>query len=76
MTVGGPGCTCSCDSCFTVSAWGDLDDDGTMSGYMYFQPDVAGDICQSAVDNHFPPVLPDGSELLQTAAWHGATDDY
>jgi type IV pilus assembly protein PilA len=75
-SVGGPGCTCSCATCFTVSAWGDLDDDGSMSGYMYFQPDVSGDICQSAVDNHFPPVHADGTEVLSTAAWHGATDDF
>ena len=73
---GGPGCSCACTSCYTVTAWSDLDDDGAMSGYMYFEPDASGGLCQSAVDNHFPPVTGNGAEILQTAAWHGATDDY
>jgi prepilin-type N-terminal cleavage/methylation domain-containing protein len=73
---GGAGCTCACTTCFTASAWSDLDDDGTMSAYMYFEPDQVGNTCQSAVDNHFPPVHPDGTDVLQTSAWHGSTDDF
>ena len=73
---GGAGCTCACAACFTVSAWSDLDDDGTMSAYMSFEPDTSGNTCQSAVGAHFPPVYPEGSAVLQTAAWPGSTDDY
>ena len=72
----GPGCTCACDICFTVSAWSDLDDDGTMSAYMYFEPDSSGGVCQSQVDGHFPPVYADGADVLSIAAWHGSTDDF
>ena len=73
---GGTGCSCSCASCFTVSAWGDLDDDGTMSAYMYFEADSSGNVCQSAVGAHFPPVHADGGDVLQSSAWHGSTDDF
>ena len=59
-----------------MSAWSDLDDDGTMSAYMYFEPDSAGNVCQSAVDEHFPPVHPDGGDVLQMSAWHASTDDF
>jgi len=33
---------CSCSTCFTATAYGNLDDDGFMSEFVYFHPDPAG----------------------------------
>lgn len=73
---GGAGCTCTCTVCFTAAAWSDLDDDGSMAGYVYFEPDAAGNFCETAVDGHFPPVDGGGVDIVQTSTWHGNTDDF
>jgi prepilin-type N-terminal cleavage/methylation domain-containing protein len=73
---GGAGCACTCTVCFTAAAWSDLDDDGSMAGYVYFEPDGAGNTCQTQVDGHFPPVDGGGVAIVQTSAWHGNTDDF
>ena len=72
---GSVSCACSCPSCFTATAWGDLDDDGGMSGYMYFQPDESGATCASLIGGFGPPVV-DGQLLFQTPGWNGSTDDF
>ena len=68
-------CGCACPSCFTASAWGDLDDDGAMSGYMYFYDDGSGTTCPTAIGGYGPPVVGD-VPLLRTPGWNGSTDDF
>ena len=68
-------CGCTCVTCFTATAWGDLDNDGAMSGYMYFQDDGAGTTCPTAIGGYGPPVV-GGSALLRTPGWNGSTDDF
>jgi prepilin-type N-terminal cleavage/methylation domain-containing protein len=72
---GSVACACTCPSCFTATAWGDLDDDGGMSGYMYFQPDANGATCATMIGGFGPPLV-DGQQLLQTPGWNGSTDDF
>ena len=68
-------CGCTCPTCFTATAWGDLDNDGSMSGYMYFQDDGSGTTCPTAIGGFGPPVV-DGAALLRTPGWNGSTDDF
>jgi prepilin-type N-terminal cleavage/methylation domain-containing protein len=49
---------CSCSTCFTSTAYGDLDGDMTMSEFVYFHPDQAGGFCKVAVSGKLPPVDP------------------
>ncbi len=49
--------SCSCASCFTATAYGDLDADGNISEVVYFHPDAAGNSCATAVGGHGPPEI-------------------
>ena len=51
-------CTCV-DGCFTATAYGDLDGDGTISAMIYVHPDVSGNDCPSGLFGYLAPV--DGS---------------
>ena len=68
-------CGCSCPTCFTATAWGDLDGDGSMSGYMYFYDDGNGTTCPTAIGAYGPPVVGE-AQLLRTPGWNGSTDDF
>jgi type IV pilus assembly protein PilA len=65
-----PGCSvaCSCQTCFTATAWGDLDDDGNRAAIAYFEPSPNGEVCLSAYLGLAPPVDEDGNPILQTVA--------
>jgi prepilin-type N-terminal cleavage/methylation domain-containing protein len=49
---------CSCASCFTSTAYGNLDGDNNMSEFVYFHPDAAGGWCGVGVSGHGPPADP------------------
>ncbi len=59
---------CSCSTCFTATAWGDLDDDGSRAAIIYFEPSPNGEVCVSAYFGLTPPVDEDGNPILQTVA--------
>ncbi len=75
-SAGDAGCTCTCSTCFTATAWGDLDDDGARAAIMYVEPSTAGDVCPSAYFSLSPPVDEDGDPILQQVAVRSGTDDY
>jgi len=57
------GCT-TCVTCFTATAYGNLDGDGLMSEIVYFHPDAKGNSCDVGVSGHGPPTDPN-SGLIQ-----------
>ncbi len=73
---GSAGCTCACPTCFTATAWGDLDDDGSRSAIMYVEPALNGDVCPSAYFSLPPPVNSNGDPILQTVAIRTGSDDF
>jgi len=77
-SAGTAGCSCTCPTCFTVSAWGDLDDDGSRSAVQYYEPSVSGASCPSAYFGWLPPVDSNGNDILQTVVVRigVGTDDF
>ena len=57
------GCT-TCVTCFTATAYGNLDGDALMSEIVYFHPDASGNSCDVGVSGHGPPADPN-SGLIQ-----------
>ena len=56
---------CSCRTCFTATAYGNLDGDSLMSEIVYFHPDATGGSCDVGVSpGHGPPTDPN-SGLIQ-----------
>jgi prepilin-type N-terminal cleavage/methylation domain-containing protein len=51
------GCT-TCTTCFTATAYGNLDGDMTMSEFVYFHPDQLGGYCKVGVGMKDPPTDP------------------
>jgi prepilin-type N-terminal cleavage/methylation domain-containing protein len=68
---------CSCSTCFTATAYGNLDDDAFMSEYVYFHPDPAGGWCGVGVSGHGPPTDPVTTEILwDTVVRHPSSDAF
>jgi type IV pilus assembly protein PilA len=76
---------CSCELCFTASAYGDVDDNGQVSAVMYVEPQRDGDgaiagKCRSGMggDMDFgPPTrLNTSKELYNEVAIQRITDEY
>jgi type IV pilus assembly protein PilA len=63
--AGTAGCSCTCPTCFTATAWGDLDDDGSRAAIMYVEPSQGGATCPSAYFALPPPVDSSGVAILQ-----------
>jgi type IV pilus assembly protein PilA len=77
--AGSTGCTCA--ACFTVSAIGDVDDDGIPSAVMYVHPETTADgvfvQCPSGIGGFFAPVDPVSDQpLYNTVAVNRAVDEY
>jgi prepilin-type N-terminal cleavage/methylation domain-containing protein len=51
-------------TCFTASAVGDLDGDGSLALVSYFHPDASGNICVTAIGAQFPPLNSGGLPIL------------
>ncbi|MEE2663929.1 MAG: prepilin-type N-terminal cleavage/methylation domain-containing protein [Myxococcota bacterium] len=73
-----PGCACS--SCLTISAYGDLDADGSQSMVVYFQPDELGNVCNTGLFNQPPPVDLNGDPIHASVVAYppapGVADDF
>jgi prepilin-type N-terminal cleavage/methylation domain-containing protein len=68
-------CTCV-DSCFTASAYGDLDGDGLVSALMYVHPDATGGDCPSALWGYSAPVDAVLNPIHDEVARVTLADDY
>lgn len=66
---------CACTTCFTATAYGDIDGDGNVSALMYVQPDAANSACPSTLFGFGTPVE-NGSPVVNQVAWSGAADDF
>jgi prepilin-type N-terminal cleavage/methylation domain-containing protein len=77
-SVPGPlGLACGCvASCFTATAYGDLDGDGLLSMVMYAQADAAGQVCPTLINGFFPPLNPNGDAMLGEVARVPGADDF
>ena len=77
-SVPGPlGLACVCtDSCFTATAYGDLDGDGLLSIVMYAQADAVGQVCPTLINGFFPPLNPNGDAMLGEVARVPGADDF
>jgi len=75
MTAGVAGCTCT--TCFTATAYGNLDGDMIMSEFVYFHPDGAGGWCPVGVSGHGPPTHPTtGDTQWNTVVHHPSSDRF
>ena len=70
-------CTCV-EACFTATAYGDLDGDGTMSAMVFSHPDVAGNFCESALLGLSAPINAAGDRMFDEVARvpQGLADDF
>ncbi|MEZ4279525.1 MAG: prepilin-type N-terminal cleavage/methylation domain-containing protein [Myxococcota bacterium] len=68
-------CTCT-ESCFTATAYGDLDGDGSVSAMIYVHPDALGNDCESGYFNYSAPLGGGGRVYDEVARVVGLTDDY
>jgi type IV pilus assembly protein PilA len=71
----GPGCVCAA-SCFTATAYGDLDGDGLLSMVLYAQPDAAGQVCPTLINGFFPPLNANGDAMISEVARVTGADDF
>ncbi len=68
-------CTCT-DACFTASAYGNLDGDGTLSVLLYTHADAVGGFCETGqAGNHAPP-FNSGAYMFDQVARVMAADDF
>jgi hypothetical protein len=79
INAGGSG-GCSCNSCFTVTANGDVDGNGVMSGVMYVQPqsiDGTLEECPSGLAGFGTPVVKGGTtKIFNEVAVYRGTDEF
>jgi type IV pilus assembly protein PilA len=69
--------TCTCvEACFTATAYGDLDEDGTISALMYAHADAAGDFCESGLAGLLPPINGLGARIFNEVARVTLADDF
>lgn len=75
VTSAVPGC--SCTTCFTTTAYGNLDEDMWMSEFAYFHADPSGGSCDNGVGMHGPPIDPTTMAILwDTVVRHQSSDQF
>lgn len=68
---------CGCTTCFTATAYGNLDGDAFMSEFVYFHPDPSGGWCGVGVSGHGPPTDPVSGEVRwDTVMRHPSSDQF
>jgi len=70
------GIGCGCPTCFTSTAYGDIDGDNSGSAIMYVHPDNAGNTCLSAQFGYTTPVDSAGSPIYDQVAVNQAIDAF
>ena len=69
--------SCTCPTCFTATAYGNLDGDMFMSEYVYFHGDGVGGFCPVGVGMHGPPADPVSMVVMwDTVVWHPLSDNF
>lgn len=69
--------TCTCvEGCFTASAYGNLDGDGSLSVLIYTHPDQLGGFCESGQGGNQSPPLNGGARMFDQVARVLAADDF
>ncbi len=69
--------TCTCvEACFTATAYGDLDGDGTMSLLIFAHPDAAGNDCETGLLGYSAPINAGGSRIFDEVARVTLADDF
>lgn len=66
---------CGCTNCFTATAYGDLDDDNSVTALMYVHPDGAGVVCPSGLLAFGTPVE-NGIPVYNQVSWNASVDDF
>ena len=78
--AGGDHPDCACPTCLTLSAYGDLDGDGSQSLVVYFQPDADGNVCNTGLFGQPPPVDANGGPIHNAVVPYpvapGVADDF
>jgi type IV pilus assembly protein PilA len=68
---------CACvDTCFTATAYGDLDGDGVLSAMIYSHPDSLGNYCESGIRGLSPPISASGGRMFDEVARVSLADEF
>lgn len=74
VTTAGP---CTCVTCFTASAYGDIDGDGMTSVLLYVHPDNVGGSCNDQVLGYGTPIdMTTMNPIFDGPAWNSLSDDF
>jgi prepilin-type N-terminal cleavage/methylation domain-containing protein len=69
--------TCTCvDSCFTATAYGNLDDDAALSVLLYTHPDALGGFCETGQGGNQSPPFNGGARMFDQVARVLVADDF
>ena len=69
--------SCACNDCFTASAFGDVDGDGTASAVMYVHPGGDGSVCNSILLGFATPTqLQTGDPVYNEVAINRSADEF
>ena len=78
--VGNDSPSCSDPGTLTLTAYGDVDGDGSAALIVYYQPDELGNTCGTGLFNHPPPVDAGGDPILNQVTVYpptpGVSDDF
>ncbi len=68
-------CTCT-EACFTATAYGDLDGDGSLSVLLYTHPDATGGFCETGQGGNQSPPIVNGHRVFDEVARVMVADDF
>ena len=68
-------CTCT-ESCFTSTAYGNLDGDASLSVMIYTHPDRLGNFCESGQGGNQSPPFENGARMFDQVARVLVADDF
>jgi len=66
---------CGCASCFTATAYGDVDGDLSVSALMYVHQDGLGGVCGDGLGLDFATPIENGAPVYDQVSWNTATAD-
>jgi len=72
---GHPACSLCTDGCFTASAYGNLDEDLSISEFVYFHANAAGQFCFVGNSGKGPPQDPVTTNIMWDQAVHHPNSD-
>jgi prepilin-type N-terminal cleavage/methylation domain-containing protein len=66
---------CSCSTCFTAAAYGDLDGNDSPSKFAYYHPDLTGTSCGLGAGGNTIPTI-NGEKPYDTVFWYPGTSRF